>query len=492
MQGNRAAMRSLELLKPTPPEDSGVGRHVVQFYEDDAFLLPTVANFMVEGLNAGSAALVVATPEHCAGFVEQLRLLGVDVDAEVTSGRLTMLDARTTLDRFVRGGSPDRPRFLLEVGTVIGRAQALSTSGAPYIYGEMVDLLVGAGNQAAAFELERLWNELAETRQFHLLCAYSLARFPTAADVAAFHEICDQHDAAVPTERYLGGDDQARLHEIAILQQQAHALRFELQIRAALEAQLRDSLAEREALIVREREARAEAERANRAKGDFLAIMSHEFRTPLNAITGYVDLLDLEIHGPLSDLQRKNVERIQQSQRRLLDLIDDVLIYARTEAGTIRYAVADVRLADIVHAAEVSVMPLFRERGVEYRSTPIDQDLAIHVDREKAQRVLVNILTNAGTYTEPGGRVTLEYHASRTAVHVRVNDTGIGIPTDKLDAIFQPFVQVDRRLSREYEGAGLGLAVSRELARGMAGEVSVCSTPGVGSTFTLTLPRAAG
>ena len=232
------------------------------------------------------------------------------------------------------------------------------------------------------------------------------------------------------------------------------------------------------------------AEAASRAKSDFLAIMSHELRTPLNAIGGYAELLELGIHGPVSDEQRQALERIQQSQRHLLGLINQVLNYARIDAGVVRYDLVDVTVHEAIVAAESLVLPQMRARGLRYAHDVPDPALVIHADREKLQQVLLNLLTNAIKFTEPGGEVRVSSSARDGFIDLTVSDTGIGIAPEKVSTIFEPFVQVDQRHTRSHEGVGLGLAISRDLARGMGGDLTVDSRPGAGSVFTLIVPRA--
>ena len=239
-------------------------------------------------------------------------------------------------------------------------------------------------------------------------------------------------------------------------------------------------------------EARRQAEQANRAKGDFLAVMSHELRTPLNAISGYAELMEMGIHGPVTDAQLQALDRIQASQRHLLGLINQVLNYTRIEAGALRFQLSDMPLGEAIGAAEALVVPQMRARGLRYVFGGCDPALAVRADREKLQQVLLNLLSNAVKFTEPGGEVRVACATHGTTVRVTVVDTGVGVAREQLAQIFEPFVQVDQRLTRPHEGVGLGLAISRELARGMGGDLTADSTPGVGSTFTLLLPVARG
>ena len=240
--------------------------------------------------------------------------------------------------------------------------------------------------------------------------------------------------------------------------------------------------------------ARAEAESANRAKSDFLAMMSHELRTPLNAIGGYAELIDMGLHGPVTPEQRTALDRIQRSQRALLSLINEVLNFARLETGAVTYHLTDVPVAEVVAEAEVLVAPQLREKGLGYSWAGCDLRLAVRADREKLQQVLLNLLSNAIKFTDARagvpGRIEVSC-APRPAdgrVLICVRDSGMGIPPDKAEAVFEPFVQVDQRLKRAHMGTGLGLSISRDLTRGMEGNLTVESIPGVGSTFTITLP----
>jgi PAS domain S-box-containing protein len=246
---------------------------------------------------------------------------------------------------------------------------------------------------------------------------------------------------------------------------------------------------ERARLYQAEHAARAEAEAANRAKGQFLASMSHELRTPLNAIGGYVDLIQMELRGPVSAQQQADLERIKRAQQHLLGLINDVLNFAKLEAGRIELRLSAVPLGELLDDVEALIAPQAAARGIEYAPAP-GEDVAVHADREKLEQVLLNLLSNAVKFTSAGGRVWMDWSRADGEVRVRVHDTGCGVPPDKLESIFEPFVQVDPDLTRTRMGTGLGLAISRELARAMDGDITVESRVGEGSTFTVHLQPA--
>jgi two-component system CheB/CheR fusion protein len=235
--------------------------------------------------------------------------------------------------------------------------------------------------------------------------------------------------------------------------------------------------------------ARVAAETANEAKSRFLTSMSHDLRTPLNAIAGYTDLMELGIRGPVSDAQRTDFTRIKRSTRHLLSLINDILNFAKLEAGHVDFRTEDVAVDAIV--AEVSEMltSQFRQKSIAVEHEACSA--LVRADPDRLRQILVNLLTNAVKFTQPGGQVRIACAAYDNAVSVTVHDTGIGIPPESLQRIFEPFVQVDRSLtSVDRDGVGLGLAISRDLARGMGGDLRVESELGRGSRFVVTLPRA--
>jgi PAS domain S-box-containing protein len=243
-------------------------------------------------------------------------------------------------------------------------------------------------------------------------------------------------------------------------------------------------------VLASERKAREEAEVSNRLKSDFLALLSHEFRTPLQAIFGYTELLEREIHGPLTDTQRRYLQRIQQSQQLLLGLVTTILDFAKLESGqAIDLVLHPTAIHEVLVHMEGLVGAQLEEKELSYSYRCGDRSIVANADAGKVQQILLNLLANAIKFTDRGGSISLQCELEPETVAIQVIDTGKGIPPDKLEAIFEPFVQLKPK-GAVTNGTGLGLPISRRLATAMSGSLSAQSEVGKGSTFTLTLQRA--
>ncbi len=232
----------------------------------------------------------------------------------------------------------------------------------------------------------------------------------------------------------------------------------------------------------------AHAEAANSAKAEFLAAMSHELRTPLNAIGGYAELLSLGLGGPITEEQADYLERIRKSQQHLLGIISDLLNFSRIEAGHLTYAIAPISLAKSVQTVTPMVEVAALAKGVDLEIEPPTGDCLALGDSARVEQILLNLLSNAIKYSSAGGTITVLCAVSAQSASIAVKDTGRGVPEEKLESIFEPFVQLGRSLSNANEGMGLGLAISRDMARAMGGDLTVSSKLARGSTFTLSLP----
>lgn len=467
--------------------------HDVQFYEGEDFLVRAVSSYIAEGLSAGQRVVVICSEPHRSALTRALGASGIDIARARQPGELRFLDAAETLATFMTGGMPDRVRFRRSLEPLVRRAGTHTQQPQVRAYGEMVNVLAKDGNSSASVRLESLWNELVAEHEFDLLCGYAMTNFADASDALNFGEICRQHSHVAPTERYTQADNDARLQEISLLQQRAQALEHEVTRREKLEQQLREALDEQERSLHAERIARTEAESANRAKNQFLAVMSHELRTPLNAIAGHTQLIELGLHGPVTSAQQEALSRIDRSQRHLLSLVDDVLNLARVESGREEYTIEPVPIAPLVDAMVSMIEPLLATGHLtcnvaeRLRALPV----IVLADREKVHQILLNLLTNAIKFTAPGGRIAIDAAIDDAAgrAHIELSDTGVGIAAEKIEMVFEPFVQLATRLSSRQDGIGLGLTISRKFARAMRGDLTVTSGK-EGTRFRLTLPVA--
>jgi signal transduction histidine kinase len=303
------------------------------------------------------------------------------------------------------------------------------------------------------------------------------------------------------------GDEDVMLRSVA-LQNAASIFRARqraeqdlIRTKEALEAKteaLARSLATVEASLRERDQARAEAEAANRAAqaanegmSRFLNMISHELRTPLGAIGGYATLLADGIYGALTDDQQKCIARILHNQTHILHLVNELLDLAKIQSGQFALVPTTLPVRAVIESAYAMIEPQLRAAGLRASVEAGDPALRIHADRQRVEQIVLNLLSNAVKFTAAGGYVRLAVAQTGGSVCLEVQDTGPGIPADKREAVFQPFVQIGGRGAHAQAslGTGLGLPISRELARAMGGDLTLVSVPGEGSTFTLRLPQ---
>jgi len=270
----------------------------------------------------------------------------------------------------------------------------------------------------------------------------------------------------------------------------ARALRESDKERVDLLAMEQNARATAERARVEAEVARAEAERANTIKTDFLAVMSHELRTPLTAIMGYEELLSDGITGPVTELQRQQLGRINASARHLLGLIDEILTFARVDIGRERVRWESMSVNQTLTDAASLIESVAASKKLKYTIELLDEDQSIQTDGTKFRQMLVNLLSNAVKFTDQG-EVRLTPSVRDRLLEIRVSDTGVGIDAANIEYVFEPFWQLEQSATRKSGGTGLGLSVTRKLARLLGGEVSVASRLGAGTTFLLTLPMVA-
>ncbi|MEY3868854.1 MAG: hypothetical protein RLZZ338_2745 [Cyanobacteriota bacterium] len=234
----------------------------------------------------------------------------------------------------------------------------------------------------------------------------------------------------------------------------------------------------------------AQLARATRLKDEFLANMSHELRTPLNAILGMSEVLLEEVYAPLTDRQKKALTTIEKSGRHLLELINDILDLSKIEAGKVELELQPVSVSHLCDSSLTFVKQQANQKNIQIKSNVPKEIGEVIVDERRMRQVLINLLNNAVKFTPNGGRVMLEVEGDNLAetISFRVQDTGIGIATEDIGKLFQPFVQVDSSLTRNYSGTGLGLALVRRIAELHHGSVTLESEVGKGSCFTVRLP----
>ncbi|HEY6830824.1 MAG TPA: GAF domain-containing sensor histidine kinase [Gemmatimonadaceae bacterium] len=265
------------------------------------------------------------------------------------------------------------------------------------------------------------------------------------------------------------------------------------EIELAVDLGARCAMALQSARLYREADMlRLAAETANKSKSQFLRTISHELRTPLNAIGGFAELIEMGIEGPVTEKQRAALARIKANQRHLLTLITEILSFVRIESGRLEYRLGRVSLTQAL--ADVSVMLSLAAEQKKLTLTTAaaqgDEDVVAWADSDRVRQILLNLVMNAVKYTPAGGTITMSCASVGGNAVARVADTGPGIEPKQLESIFEPFVQVTTGLTDQGGGVGLGLAISRDLARAMQGDLTVESTIGSGSSFTLSLPLA--
>jgi signal transduction histidine kinase len=466
--------------------------HYVQFYEDDSFLFEVVADFLEAGVEAREPAIVIATESHRAGFRRALAARAVDVDRESAAGHLTLLDAGATLSLFMRDGMPDRTLFRGAIAPVIEGGKR----GGERVraYGEMVDVLWRAGNSPAALRLEQLWNELAETHSFSLLCAYVMGNFHRASHQADIERICSAHTHVRPAEGYgSGADSDERRRQIAVLQQRARALENEIQERRQLEVALRDALAERERAEASLQQAQAELSRQNdqlahviRLSETFVGVLGHDLRNPLTAIVTGARLLE---HRAESEKIASPARRILVSAARMARMIDQLLDFTRIRQGQGLPLRRD--RVDLANICGLALDELEQPGPGRRTSVELLGDASGSWDGDRLTQLLSNLIGNALVHGAQGTPVVARIDGRRPVVRLDICNAGT-VPEHALPFLFQPLqggeANEDYR-SRAGAGLGLGLFISREIVIAHGGTIDVASSEADGTRVTVTLPR---
>jgi signal transduction histidine kinase/ActR/RegA family two-component response regulator len=449
--------------------------HFVQFYEDDAFLVDAIGRFIGGGLEAGDAAVVLATERHRSGLADRLRARGLDPAALREAPGYVELDAAETLTRLLVRGRVDERRFVEIIGGALARASQARRRPCVRVFGELVALLWADGRHDAALRVEELWNDLARVHAISLLCAYPMRGFDRDAHRGAFLRICAEHDEVVPDESFTAlGSTRERDRRVAELQQKARSLEAEVAERNRLEQALQDRV--------------RELGDADRRKDEFLATLAHELRNPLAPIRMAVSLV--RSHPP-GDAARY-LDVIDRQAENLSRLVDDLLDVARITRGRIELRNEEVDVATIVARAVDATRHVVDLRRHAASVTLPAHPVHVLGDPVRLEQVLVNLLLNAAKYTPCGGQIWLTVEPAADHVEVRVRDTGVGIAPELLERVFDLFQQAERSLDRADGGLGIGLTVARRLVEMHGGTIEARSDgPGRGAEFTLRLPRVA-
>lgn len=465
----------------TVSRDHAESGHIVQFYESDEFLANTVGDFLAEGIQAGEAAIAVATVLHRDAIRERLRVARLNVVAAEASGQYVAFDAAELLASFMDNGAPNPDRFAEIVGGLLARKTKQYRR--VRVFGEMVALLAMEGNHSATIRLEQLWNELRGSHSFSLLCAYPMHRLGGQALAATFDQICAEHCAVIPAEDYTAlTQPNQRRSAVAALQQKARWLEVEIADRQKVEERLRSAL---EA----EKRARRVAEDALRARDEFLAGAAHELKTPLTVLLAQAQLTVRR----LSENGSCEPERITHSLREiarqgdtLAHRINQLLVASQLDDHNL---VLEREPTDLVAMVKRLVSRPWVDLHPIYLTGP--SSLLVVVDSHRFEQVLVNLLDNAVRYSPDGGPIEVQLTSlDGQAVELAIRDHGFGVPVDKRGHLFDLYSAAH---GEEYRsGMGLGLAISRRIVELHGGELRAEFPLDGGSRFIVHLPMGSG
>ncbi|MFP2930217.1 ATP-binding protein [Pyxidicoccus sp. 3LG] len=464
LAGNAPRYHVRKELLANPARDA----HIVQFYEDEAFLFDALEAYLVGGLKAGESAVIIGSEPHRQAILQRLSTAGVDVADACDTGRLTLLDARETLSRFMVQGRPDWNRFRDVVGAVLAKSRAAANGTRVRAYGEMVDLLWQDGLPEAAVELEELWNDLAGLHAFSLLCTYALGNFGDEAHERPFRDVCRAHAHVIPTESYSQLEDpDCRLREVTLLQQRARALEAEIEHRKQVEKQLLEALGTRDA---------------------FLYAAGHELKTPLTALQ--LQLQSLPKMSPTTpatpngERLRERLDKAVRHTERLASLVEGLLDVSRVSGGQLRLEPEEMDLARLVREGIASTTEVAARSECRV-SVVAEGPVRGSWDRSRLGQVVHNLLANAFKYGR-GKPVEVRVEGTAELARLVVKDQGIGIATEHQDRIFHRFERAAS--ANHFGGLGLGLWMVRRIVEAHGGSIRVGSEPGRGATFVVELP----
>lgn len=482
------ASRSLTPPRPaTLIDELSRDGHHVQFFEEDQFLVETVVEYLRAGFDAGDRLLIVATESHRTRIVEGLGANRVS-DA-VDRGRMLVLDAAETLSRIMVGDMPDAERFnriLSDFLVQLGGDGELPRIRA---FGEMVNLLWRRGNAKAAIRLEELWNDARKAHPFALLCAYAVATPFASSDVQHFARVCDEHELALPTERFFARPDvTSALREVCVAQHLAHALDAEVSRRRELERAVEDAMqalgrVEQELAQSTQREhaERKRAEASDAFEELFLGILENDLQKPLGTILSSVEKM-----GVHDDPFREGLNQVRASalhiERMVAQLADVTRIRAR---GGIQLSPVDGQdIVPIVAKVVFEAGGAAPEHSIVLRGS---RSCPLRVDPERFEEVVSNVVGNAVVHGDPAWPINVTVAELGAEVSISVQNCGPPIPSEMMPILFSPFAR-GARPRRGPVGLGLGLYISELIVTALGGRIEVESNEG-GTLFEIVLPR---
>lgn len=443
---------------------SGESNHAVQRYEAEQTLVERIGRFLADGVAAGEALLIVATPERLAGFARVVETRGHDLARLEERGRVTRLDAEETLSAFMREGLPDPDAFFAHMERALATARGRAGTQVVRAYSELVEALQRKGACAAALYLEALWGELRTRERLVLPSESPLDGLSNSSELPSQQASWNGQTTSDGEHR------RAREQLVTLLQRQARALRVEAEERRLVEARLY-----------------LEREEADRFRDQILAMLGHELRNPLSPMV-------LALHLARRRLaEGRSVERelaiIGRQVEQIAGMLDELLDVSRLARGQLELYREPLFLADALTGAVKAAEPAILSRGHDLDYRPPPEDLQILGDRLRLVLVFRNLLRNAARYTPAGGHITLSAEVEGGEVRVRVRDDGEGITADLLPHIFEPFVQAPQALDRPRGGLGLGLSVARRVIALHGGSIEARSEgPGRGAELVVHLP----
>ena len=445
--------------------------HFVQFYDSDSYLTESVCDFISAGLLSGEDAVVIATKAHRKSLEIALEEKGIDLIAARAEGRYVALDAATLLSRFMVNAEIDFA--LLDKSIRESIARPAKDEGILHVYGEMVALLWEQGNVAAAISLEDYWNTLMETQSLTLMCGYPMRSFNREADTEAFDEVCDRHSRVLPTESFAQlTEPKDQLLAVARLQQRISADETERTGMKLEQMKLEDALERLKEL--------------DRLRNDFVAMVVHDIRTPNAVVGAFLEILrkDWETldHERIVDLLTRAISNTAHVTR----LVDDILTASRLESGDFSYDLKPFDIAEIIYRAVGSARAANDSMRFEV-SVPDGLPPALG-DGARQLQILQNLLSNAAKFSASTSSVSIAVRREGYHLRIDVEDEGLGVSKADQARLFNRFSRIESRIEPKTKGTGLGLYITKALVEGQGGTISVTSEPGVGSTFSYTVP----